>query len=116
VFFVGTSRVTATIGDGTTTFAGTTPWSAPFDAARAALPVAPPPGAWLTVFQDDAAPRPGTDELWFDKAKDPSPVKPPPVLIDVRDPIYVPLDLLGGAAVIGLLVRTALRRRKRPAG
>ena len=111
VFFIGTSRAAATIGEGTTTFAGTTAWAGPFDAAKAELPVAAPPGAWLTLFQDDASPRPGTDELWLAKAKDQTPIKPPPFVIQVGDVIPIPLDLI---ALLGVIVWLIIRKVKRP--
>jgi Uncharacterized protein conserved in bacteria (DUF2330) len=109
VFFIGTSRASATVGEGTA-FAGTTAWAGPFDAARAELPVAAPPGAWLTVFQDDSSPRPGTDELWFDPAKDQTPLKPPPTVVEVGNPIPIPLDLI---ALVGLVFWRVARRAKK---
>jgi hypothetical protein len=112
VFFVGPKRVTATIGDGATPFPGTTPWAGPIGPTGVRLPVAAPAGAWLTVFQDDASPRPGVDELWFDPAKDQGVVKPPPVVVDVKDPIFIPLDVLAGVTIVGLLVRRAVKRRR----
>lgn len=113
IFFVGPARVTATIGSGATKFPGTTSWAGPLDAARAALPVAVPPGAWLTAFEDDASPRPGTDELWLDLAKDQSVVRPPPVVVRRPRSFPLPLDLLLGSGAIGLVVLRSRARRKR---
>ena len=116
VFFVGASRASGTIGEAATTFAGTTPWSGPLDTSRALLPVPAPPGAWLTVFQDDSSPRPGTDELWFDRSKDPAPIKPPPVIFRVDDAIPLPLDLIALLVGVGLFVRSRLKKSAALAG
>jgi hypothetical protein len=111
VFFVGPARVSGTIGDGGTAFPGKTTWAAPFDATKATLPVAAPAGAWLTVMEDDASPRPGVDELWLDRAKDPSVVKPPPTIVPNVNAIPIPLDLL---LVAGIVIVVVKKRKKRP--
>ena len=81
-------------------FAGTTAWAGPFDAARAELPIAAPPGAWLTVFQDTKSPRPGKDEVYFDPAQDQTPIRPP----DIDRGEDIPPD---GADIVGLASRGA---------
>jgi hypothetical protein len=112
VFVVGTERTSATIGDGSTAFAGRTTWSAPFPrAAEVGLAVPVPPGAWLTAIEDVASPRPGVDELWLARAADQAAVKPPPIVDTRRRPIPVPLDLL--ALVVGSVVVLRVRRRRR---
>ncbi len=95
IFFVGPGRPSPRIGDGTTAFRGKTVYSAPFDPAQAKLPVPPPQGAWLTSLEDDAAPRPGVDELWLDVGKESAVVKPPPVTVTQYEPFPIPLDLVG---------------------
>ena len=113
VYFVGPKRVTATIGDGSTAFPGTMPWAVPFAPIGVTLPVPPPSDAWLTVFQDDASPRPGVDELWFDAAKDQSIVKPPPMTVDVKDAIPIPVDLLIVLGIVGVSIRRAVKRTRK---
>lgn len=113
VFYVGETRAEATIGDGSTPFRGKTSWAGPLP-LHVALPVAIPPGAWLTAFEDDASPRPGVDELWLDPAKDRAPVKPPPVVVRRPTKLPLPADVLlalGGLAFV--LVRRSRRRGAR---
>lgn len=111
VFFLGPKKVTASIGDGAVTFPGKIAWAGTTDPARLPLPVSVPHDTWLTAFEDDAAPRPGVDELWFDPARDTSPVKPPPVRIPVTTKIPIPLDLLAVLGVATFFVVRRLRRR-----
>lgn len=117
VFYFGPARVTPVIGDGSTAFPGKTPWSAPFQPGHAALPVAVEPGGWLTVIEDNASPRPGVDELWLDRSKDPAVVKPPPVIVPSPRRIPVPLDVLAIVAVAGVVIvrrRTSRRYKASP--
>lgn len=58
------------------------------------LPFALPAGAWLTMFEDTASPRPGTDDLFFAPSTDARPVKPPPVVHTRAAEIPVPIDVL----------------------
>lgn len=114
VFFVGKGRAVPKIGDGSTAFQGKTSWAAPLDVARAALPVPTPPGAWLTALEDDAAPRPGVDELWLDVTEASDVVKPPPVVVRDPRPVPLPLDVLTVVSLAGFFgVRRARRRRGR---
>ncbi|MBX3226542.1 MAG: DUF2330 domain-containing protein [Labilithrix sp.] len=111
VFFFGAGRAAATIGAGATVFPGKTTWSGPLHAGHVPhLSVALPAGAWLTAFEDDASPRPGVDELWLDRAKEQSPVKPPPTVVSRARPIPLPLDLL---ALVGVIVFFVVRRVRR---
>ena len=109
-FFVGTQRVSATIGDGKTAFPGKTTWSGPFEGAFAP-PIKVPSGAWLTAFEDNSSPRPGVDDLWFDPAPDQTPVKPPPIVIGVVKEIPIPVDLLAVGVIGAWLAVRAVRKR-----
>jgi hypothetical protein len=112
VFFIGTERVDGAVGSAKLAWPGKTIWSDRLDAAPGVgpLPISLPAGAWLTMFEDHAAPRPGTDDLFFAPAADKKPVKPPPIVISSHRRIPLPLDLIGGGALIfGLW----LRRRRR---
>jgi hypothetical protein len=113
VFFVGPSRAEAKIGDGTTPFPGKVSWAGPLDLATAALPVAAPPGAWLTAFEDDASPRPGVDELWLAPSKEVGLVRPAPVVVHRPRPVPLPIDVALVLAGFGLVsMRSAARRRR----
>jgi hypothetical protein len=112
VFFFGPARAAGTIGERAAPFAGKTVWAAPAASAGASVPVAVPEGAWLTVVEDDASPRPGVDELWFGVAEDASIVKPPPVEHVAYKPVPIPLDVVAVMVTLGyFVVRTARRRR-----
>lgn len=117
VFFVGPKRVEGAIAGTRKPWPGRTIWSDKLAATSATvtLPVDVPVGdASLTVFEDKASPRPGTDDLFFTTTASQQVVKPPPVVIDMGRKIPLPLDLLGGGAlVVGLLVR---RRGKKAEG
>lgn len=115
VFFLGPARVAAAIGDGSTAFAGKTTWAAPFKDGSAALPVLVPAGAWLTAIEDDASPRPGVDELWLDRSKDPAVVKPPTKVLPNWRKIPLPLDLVALGTVIVVVVVRRRQRRARDA-
>jgi hypothetical protein len=112
VFFFGRTRAAATIGEGKTRFAGKTVWAAPADAARTSVPVAVPEGAWLTVVEDEASPRPGFDELWFAAAGDTAIVKPPPIVDVSYEQVPIPLDVVGVTALVGYFAVRRLRRRR----
>lgn len=110
VYLFAPWRAEGKIGDGSTAFPGSTYWAAPFENGPA-LPVPVPAGAWLTVFQDDASPRPGVDELFFSAAAAQQPVKPEPII--VPNPIPIPFDCMLVALVLGFVLRAFLKRRKR---
>jgi hypothetical protein len=63
------------------------------------------------MFEDKASPRPGTDDVFFAPAADPKPVKPPPIIWDMNRRLPLPLDLIGGGAlVVGLWLRKRGRK------
>jgi hypothetical protein len=112
VFFIGAERVDGTIGDARAPWPGKAIWSDRFDPTMAGeLPFALPPGAWLTMFEDKASPRPGTDDLYFAAGRERGPVKPQPVIVTHSQKIPLPLDLIAGVSVVAsILVRRARRR------
>ncbi|MBA4064684.1 MAG: hypothetical protein C0501_13415 [Isosphaera sp.] len=108
VYVVSDGRVAGKLGDGAAAWPGKTVWAGPVaDPDRAALARAgdlpgdgPPAERWLTEFEDASAPRPGTDEVYFEPSADPSPVARPPVhRVVTHTPWW-----LGAAAVAGGLV------------
>ncbi len=112
VFFFGRTRVAGTIGNGDVArFSGKTVWAGPASLEIGAVPVAVPDGAWLTVLEDDASPRPGVDELWFAAAQDRSLVKPPPVEQVIYTKLPLPLDAVAVMATVGYFVVRRARRR-----
>jgi hypothetical protein len=115
VFFLGAERVDGSIGAAGAPWPGKAVWSDRFDPGRMGepLPFSLPEGAWLTMFEDRASPRPGTDDLFFAPARDRGPVKPPPVVQTTSSKIPLPLDVI---AVVGFVVwKIAKRVRRRAA-
>jgi hypothetical protein len=68
-------------------------------------------GSWLNMLVDRQDPRPGTDDLFFARAADQAAVIPPPVVIDDRSDLPVPVDLLALGLVGGLWWRRRRARR-----
>ena len=106
VFFLGTERMAGAVGSGP--FAGKTTWSGPVE-KMPSLPFSAPAKPWLTVFEDDSSPRPGTDDLFFSKSADQADVRPPPIVYDKDVDIPMPLDVI---ALVGFL---GWRKRRRQA-
>jgi Uncharacterized protein conserved in bacteria (DUF2330) len=112
IFFFGGERVDGSIGAAGSRWPGNTIWSDHFDAGNAGvLPFALPQGAWLTMFEDRASPRPGTDDLFFAPAHDLTPVKPPPLVWTHQEKMKVPVDLIAGSLLVAAFVLRRLRRR-----
>lgn len=113
VFFIGPERVTGSIGPAKAPWPGTTYYSNPIAKITRplSLPIEPSKDAWLTVFEDRASPRPGTDDLFFAKAAETSPLLPKPRVQVVPSAIPLPLDVLA-VSIFGLwrLVRWARKR------
>ena len=63
------------------------------------------------MMVDRQDPRPGTDDLFFAPAALQQPVIPPPVVIDDRTDVPVPVDLLVMGALGGLWWRRRRARR-----
>jgi len=106
VYLVAPGRMVGTIGP-SRDWPADVPWAAPNAALDTVVtPVLPagstlPAGAWLNAFVDTASPRPGVDDLFFALARTQQTVKPPPIIVDERTDLPIPLDLavglLGGA-------------------
>jgi hypothetical protein len=69
-----------------------------------------PSNAWMTTFEDQSSPRPGTDDLFFGPAKDQNRQVFAPIDVEVDKRIPLPIDLLILIALTIFLVR---RRRKK---
>jgi hypothetical protein len=88
VYFLDQSRVKGTLGAKADTWPGKAVWANQVpDSQRAhllellKLPAATPPAAWwLTEFEDRSSPRPGTEDVYFARSEDQSPVERPPVI------------------------------------
>lgn len=111
VFFLGPSRVGGAIGDGSP-WPGETRWAntANLTSLAPLLPIALPPGTWLTALRDTASPRPGTDDLFFSPSPDPRPFKPAPTVIDVPYKIPILLDVVVVLCLGGWFVYLKRRR------
>jgi hypothetical protein len=120
VYLVAPGRMAGTLGE-TREWPAYVPWAAPragLDAIVAdALPpgTALPPGAWLNAFFDTASPRPGVDELFFAAARTQHAVVPPPIVLDERTQVPLPVDLALGLVAGGWWWRRRARRRGAPA-
>jgi hypothetical protein len=117
VWLVGPGRLDGTLGEDGRGWPGRVVYAAPrTDLAQLLADALPsdtaPPEGWLTAYVDASSPRRGTDEVFFQASMNLAPVLPPPVFVDRRTTIPLPLELffLGFVAVGVILVR---RRRNR---
>lgn len=113
VYYVGSERVTGTLGELAAEWGAGTLYSTEDPRLTKALEDsipkdAMPEGLWLTAFDDHRWPSSG-DDLFFGRAPDQSRVVPPPIVDEVKVP--VPADLLG-ASVLGVVFFARRRRRK----
>jgi len=91
VYLVGPKRFAGKLGDGSRPWPGRVVWANHVGNAdrnaRAQLPTGLSDRVlWLTEFEDDSTPRPGTDEVYFEPSADQSPVARPPDIIYQVDP------------------------------
>jgi hypothetical protein len=115
VFFVGPGRFDGAIGDAGKPWPGRPRWSNPYEGTalpEQPLPFALPENAWLTDFVDESSPRPGTDEVYFAPAKDPSRITPPPIPHPYPLTIPIPLELVALAGFGGFWLFRRSRRQK----
>jgi hypothetical protein len=82
-----------------------------------ALPSPPawPGTPWLLAWQDDSTPRPGTDDLFFSPAPDQARVVPPPVVLEDRQVIPIPVDVIAALVLGAWWLRHRARKRARAA-
>jgi len=118
VYFVGNERVDGALGVGGTFQPGRVVWSNRLDAGQRREIVdrlsledsLPEQEWWLTEFEDDTTPRRGTDEVYYARADDQTPISRPPVTHYVSTGDLGPSALLVAAVCI-VLSRTIRRRR-----
>lgn len=112
VFFVGPERVTGRIGD-TTSWPGQMFWSDRIrDLEIAGVDVSG--DLRLTAFEDHSSPRPGTDDLFFERDPDQKAVVPPPIVNTEYQSTWVPLDaIIIPAGLVGWWMRRRIKRRVR---
>src|SRR5205085_2835222 len=91
VYFVGAARFEGTLGTGAGVWPGRAAWVDKLSgeqvkavAAGAKIPGPVPAGpVWLTEFEDNSGPRPGTDEVYFKPDASQTPVARPPIIQEV---------------------------------
>lgn len=113
VFFLGDARVDALLG--AAPWSAEMVWAAPIESVPRELAALAGERRRLTVFQDEAYPRRGVDEVWFDAAVDQAEVRPPEIVTVKARTRFVPVELLG-LVVLGGLVVWGRRQRRRRAG
>lgn len=120
VYLAADKRYAGTIGS-SGDWPGQTVWANPVAAdviERAAGTVVPAGRPlWLTEFEDRSSPRPGTDEVYFAPAADPSRRERPPVVYTTWEERYWPgwdglAALFPLAAVVGLYLFVRRFRRR----
>ena len=117
VLLLSDSRMEGELGDGSA-WAGHLQWAdriEPEDQARLLRDLGLqneklPQGLWLNAFEDLSSPRPGHDDLFFQRASQQSKQLPPPYVISHDRRIPIPLDLL---LVIGIAIAVMVVRRRR---
>jgi len=118
VWLVGPGRLDGTLGEDGRAWPGRVAYAAPrSDLASLLADALPsettPREGWLTAYVDASSPRRGTDEVFFHASAERTPVFPPPVIVDRRTAIPLPLELFFLAfVVIGVIL---VRRRRRNA-
>ncbi len=121
VFFVSDSRVDGVIGEGGPAWPGKTVWAGETDGGvvEAELRLGHLPSAgkqWLTAFEDDSTPRPGTDDVFFAPSAANTPVTPAPVEVIVPRDFPVPLDVVALLVGLGVWISKRVRRKGEAAG
>ena len=118
VFFVSDTRMDGKLGNAA--WHAKVPWSDQLTeeqrkqlAQETGVPEADLPAkAWLTTFEDSASPRPGKEEVYFDPAKEPTPIRPPDI-IHFKD-VWIPLDVaIIGVVILSMVALAVVARLKR---
>jgi hypothetical protein len=82
--------------------------------------VSRPEGGWLTVFDDEASPRPGTTDLFFSPSAEQAEVRRPPIIHHEYIVRTNPSDIVGcimglvlcaGVIIVPIVLSWWLRRR-----
>lgn len=114
VYVVSNERVSAQVGS-----TGAFPGSIPFAKhVGAELPgeiakLMPEKSPFVTVVLDPSSPRPGTDELYFDRSGEQGEVEPPPVIQVVKEPFFIPIEGLVLVAGFGAVLVAVVRKGRR---
>jgi hypothetical protein len=116
VWLIGPGRLDGTLGEGGGAWPGQLKYAAPRTDLERLLAEAVPGGTapregWLTAYIDSSSPRKGTNEVYFRDSADRRPVLPPPVIVDRRTSIPLPLELFFLGFVIVGAILVARRRR-----
>lgn len=114
IFFFSDSKAIGEIKDSAKEWQGKIVWAGKIDDPNSIfgsdinVDQLPKP-LYLTVFEDNSSPRPGTNDLFFSQAKDQESISlPPNVLIKTRQ-LVIPLDLL--IPILGVLIFSYFRKR-----
>ena len=108
VWFIGPERVTGRVGE--QPWPGQVFWSeAVRDLEVGGVKV--DPRARMTAFEDHATPRPGVDDLYFQRDADQREMVPPPFVETRTKTTHVPADLVLAPLLIGFFVWRRRRRR-----
>lgn len=118
VWLVGPGRLDGMLGEDGRVWPGRVEYAAPRSDLSSLLADALPSEmvpreGWLTAYVDASSPRRGTDEVFFHASMNRAPVLPPPVIVDRRTAIPLPLELFFlGFVVVGVIL---VRRRRQNA-
>lgn len=120
VFFISDDRVRGVLGDKVKrAWPGQTKWSDELsnhldETERANLaknlamkPEQFPMGARMTSLEDSSSPRPGFDDVYFQKSEEQETITPPPIIIWQTREMLIPLDLIFGASLILFFIARA---------
>lgn len=119
IFFIGTKRMDGGLGTAHSAWPGKTKWTdsvqkerwssvaSQFTLTKDQLPANP----WLTVFEDDSSPRPGTDDLYFSPSATQDRIVPRPIIEESDQRIPLPLDLI--LILIGIIIAIKMIRKRR---
>ena len=111
VWFIGPERITGRVGG--QPWPGQMYWSESVkDHEVGGVKVAP--GARMTAFEDHATPRPGVDDLYFQRDADQREVVPAPLVETEVETTHVPADLV--LAPVLVIASVLWRRRRKRSG
>jgi hypothetical protein len=130
-YLLAEARYDGKVGDGPTAWPGRAVWANRVDAGtfaevakagKLSEPVAAELGGrewWLTEFEDRSSPRPGVDELYFQRSPDQSTLERPPIIrVVYREwparlaAVALTVGPILAVVVIGLFVARRMRRQE----